>query len=256
MELQKQLPELQKRGLGVAAISYDSVDILKNFATRRGISFPLLSDQGSNVIRAFGIFNETVPQGPAFGVPYPGTYIVDRNGVVISKYFEEDYTERYTASEILVRQYGAAAGSAHSTIETKHLKLSSAASTGVVRPGQRIALTLDIEMKPRMHVYAPGAQAEYIPIDWSAPPGHLVAYPKPVMLRFEALNETSPVYQGEFRLFRDYTVPKSTKPGELVIEGSLKYQACDDRMCFPPQTVPLKWVLQVEPHDRERATAK
>ena len=61
MELESKLAEFRKLGLGVAAISYDSPDILKSFATRRGITFPLLSDEGSKVIRSFGILNAEVP---------------------------------------------------------------------------------------------------------------------------------------------------------------------------------------------------
>ena len=57
MELQDRLEELRGRGLAVAAISYDSEAILKDFAERRGITFPLLSDDDSAVITDFGILN-------------------------------------------------------------------------------------------------------------------------------------------------------------------------------------------------------
>ena len=62
MELQGRLPEIRKAGMGLAAISYDSVPTLADFSTRRGVTFPLLSDQGSVVIRQYGIFNTTVAQ--------------------------------------------------------------------------------------------------------------------------------------------------------------------------------------------------
>jgi hypothetical protein len=269
VELQAKLDDFRKRGLGVAAISYDSAAILKNFATRRGITFPLLSDSGSQVIRRFGILNEEVPPDtPFFGIPYPGTYIVNPQGRVIAKYFEEDFTQRYTASDILVRQFGAAAAAAHTTAETKHLTISASASADVVRSGQRIALTLDLEIKPGMHVYAPGVEGEYIPIAWTmaqteAVIVHPVTYPPSTKLRLAAIDETVPVYQGRLRLVRDITVgnDKKLKPvlgtgDELTVEGAFRYQACDDRMCYVPQTVPLKWRLHVEAHDRERAPSE
>ena len=79
-------------------MSYDSVAVLKSFADRRHITFPLLSDPESKIIRAFGILNETVKPGtPQFGIPYPGTFIVDAKGTVVSKYFEEDFRERVSA---------------------------------------------------------------------------------------------------------------------------------------------------------------
>ena len=84
MELRKQLDEIRKQGLGVAAISYDSPEILKRFREAgSGITFPLLSDEGSKVIRSFGILNEEVPAGTQFaGIPYPGTFMVDPSGHV------------------------------------------------------------------------------------------------------------------------------------------------------------------------------
>ena len=63
MELQDRLEELNNAGIGVAAISYDSVEILSNFAERRGITFPLLSDEESSVIADFGILNTVVAEG-------------------------------------------------------------------------------------------------------------------------------------------------------------------------------------------------
>jgi hypothetical protein len=267
VELQAKLNEFLKQGLSVAAISYDSPAILKDFATRRGITFPLLSDQGSNTIRAFGILNEAVPAGTPFaGIPHPGTYIVDPSGRVTAKYFEEDYTQRFTASDILVRQFGSAAGSAHATVDTQHLRLSSSASAGRVRSGQRIALTLDIELKPEMHVYAPGV-AGYIPIEWSMTPSdaivaHPMVTPPSKRLHLPAIDETVSVYGGSFRLVRDITIAKDAtlKPlldanGSLTIQGTFRYQACDNRMCYIPKSVPVKWTLQVEAHDRERVPA-
>ena len=264
MELQAKLAEFRKQGLGVAAISYDSPAVLKDFASRRGIIFPLLSDQGSNTIRAFGILNDAVPAGTPFaGIPHPGTYIVDPGGRVTAKYFEEDYTQRYTASDILVRQFGAATGSAHATAETRHLRLLSSASAASVRSGQRIALTLDIDLKPDMHVYAPGV-AGYIPIEWSmatseAIVAHPVVTPPSKRLHLPAIDETVSVYGGQFRLVRDITIAKDAKlkplldsNGNLTIAGTFRYQACDNRMCYLPLSVPVKWTLHVDAHDRER----
>ncbi|MXW34845.1 MAG: peroxiredoxin family protein, partial [Chloroflexi bacterium] len=58
MELQERLGELRAQGLGVAAISYDSQEVLAAFAERKGVEdVPLLSDDDSTAIRAFGIYN-------------------------------------------------------------------------------------------------------------------------------------------------------------------------------------------------------
>ena len=105
MELQGRYEEIRKQGLGLIAISYDSPETLKKFADSRGISFPLISDSGSAIIRRFGILNEQQQPGtPSYGIPHPGTFIVDRSGVVTARFFEDAYQERYTAAAILAAQ--------------------------------------------------------------------------------------------------------------------------------------------------------
>lgn len=108
-----------------------------------------------------------------------------------------------------------------------------------------------------MHVYAPGVQG-YIPIDLAitestAVAAHPAAYPPSKTLYMKAIDETVPVYTGQARVLRDITIAKGVQPGELTVEGKFRYQACDDKICFIPETVPLKWVLHVEALDRERA---
>ena len=43
---------------------------------------------------------------------------------------------------------------------------------------------------------------------------------------------------------------------ELMLHGTLRYQACDDRVCYIPATVPLQWTFRFEPLDRVRAPAE
>ena len=105
MELQGRYDEIRKQGLGLVAISYDSPETLKRFAESRAISFPLISDAGSAIITRFGILNEQQKPGTAsYGIPHPGTFIVDRRGVVTARFFEDAYQERYTAAAILAAQ--------------------------------------------------------------------------------------------------------------------------------------------------------
>jgi hypothetical protein len=265
VELQANLNNVRKQGLGLAAISYDSPAVLKSFAERKGIAFPMLSDGDSKTIRAYGILNETVPANSAqYGIPHPGTFILNPRGEVVSKYFEEDYRERYTASDILVRQFGEAAGAAKTVVETRQLRLSTSASLAAVKTGQRIALTIDVDLKPKMHVYAPGVVG-YIPIDWSIAESPAIkifpaAYPASKNLHLRVINETVPVYQGRFQLERDIIIgpdaavkPLLNDKGDLTIAGAFRYQACDDRTCYIPQTVPLSWTLRYEALDRQRA---
>jgi len=248
----------------VAAVSYDSVAILHNFAERRGIHFPLLSDPDSKVIRELGILNETLPKDtPFFGVPYPGSFVLNAQAVITAKYFEDDYRERYTSADVLMRQFGVIPEAAGNEVIGKQLKLEARASNIVVAAGQQVSLTFDIEMKPNMHVYAPGVEG-YIPIDWKmkesdAAAAHEVSYPPSEKLHLAAIDETVPVYRDHFRLTREVTIGQDAKvrplldsSGKFTIEGTLRYQACDDRVCYIPQELAVKWVMQYAEFDRQR----
>ena len=268
MELNNHRAEFAKLGLGLAAVSYDSVEVLHNFAQRRGIDFPLLSDGESKTIRQLNILNDTIPKdNAAFGVPFPGSFVLDARGVIVGKYFEDDYRERYTSADILARQFGLAPAAGKTEVQGKQLFLTASASNPTVAAGQRVALALDIELKPNMHVYAPGVDG-YIAIDWKmkesgAAVPHEVSYPKSEKLYLQAIDETVPVYRNKFRLTRDITMaPEATlKPlldqnGKFTVEGTLRYQACDDRLCYVPQELPLKWSFQFENFDRQRVPAE
>ena len=268
MELEHNREEIGKLGLGLAAISYDSQAVLHNFAERKGIHFTLLSDRDSKIIRELGILNETIEKSnPTFGIPHPGSFILDSKGAIVAKYFEDDYRHRYTAADLLMHQFGVIPDQAKSDVEGKQLKLTASASNAVVTVGQRVGLALDIELKPNMHVYAPSVQG-YIPIEWEmkesgADAVHEVSFPKYEILNLPAINETVPVFTGRFRLTRDVTIgdadkikPMLDRSGRFTLEGVLKYQACDDRICYIPQNLPIKWTLQFQDLDRQRVPAE
>ena len=167
-----------------------------------------------------------------------------------------------------MRQFEDAGGLTRTTTETKQLTLSAGASDRAAPPGARVVLVLDIDLKPGMHLYAPGVEGGYIAVDWQAPESkgwvaHPVTYPPSTMLHLPAINETVPVYRGHLRLMRDLTIGGNQDlktllgPGrELTVTASFRYQACDDRMCYAPRTLPLKWTFHIETLDSERAPAE
>ena len=100
VELQASLKEIEATGGRMVAISYDSAAVLKRFAAKSSITFPLLSDVGSKTIDAYGIRNKEAPERWS-GIPYPGTFIVDTNGVIRAKLFLEGYKERHAPEPLI-----------------------------------------------------------------------------------------------------------------------------------------------------------
>ncbi len=262
MELERSKELLKSKGYGVAAISYDSVEILANFSSRRNITIPLLSDPDSKLIKAFGILNDKVPPGPLAGIPHPGTFIVDQTGRIKERYFEDDYRERYTVAGILKERVESG------VTDLPRLRLNWSSSATQVRGGQHIVLTLDGTLPPKMHVYAPGVSQEYRPVKWTMNEDKAWKSGEPVFPVAKKMSlagdpELVPVYEGKFTITRELVLareqdlkPRISTEGDFAVEGAFQFQACDDRMCFPPQTIPLKWTLHLEGHDGQRVPSE
>ena len=133
--------------------------------------------------------------------------------------------------------------------ESKHAIIAASPAGVTAAPGGKIALFVEVTPKANIHVYAPGSK-DYIPITVkpdAAPQMKFgkVTYPKSEMMTFGG--ETVPVFQKPFRLTQDATLDKSAKPGSNVtVAGTVHFQACDDRVCYPPESVPISWSVMVK----------
>jgi peroxiredoxin len=101
VQLQADLKEFEAAGLPkVVGISYDCVDELAKFADKSKITFPLLSDAGSKTIAAYGLLNKEA-KGKADGTPYPGTMVLDKEGIIRAKLFVGGIIERHSKEALL-----------------------------------------------------------------------------------------------------------------------------------------------------------
>jgi peroxiredoxin len=277
--------------MGVAAISYDSQEILADFSRRRGITFPLLSDSDSEVIREYGLLNTVVadalgsgagdPDVEAdvakyvsvfganenqLGMAFPGTLVLDGEGRVTERFFEEYYQDRNTSASVLLSLGAGTPPVTAVEASTAHLELMAYPSNQSITVGTRFSLVVDVDPRPGMHVYAPGAEElgyRVISLDFGSTPEvqfEAVDFPESEIFYFEPLDERVPAYQGPFRLRREAVVARSAEAAEslsergtLPLTGSFEYQACDDRLCYPPVSVPLSFTLDFEQLDRTRA---
>ena len=283
LELQSQYDSLRKDGLGLVGISYDSQDILDAFSRQHGITFPLLSDVGSATIKRYGILNTVAEEGLGpkkddpdviarvklyvsangaterqRGIPFPGTFIVDRGGRVKARFFEDSYTVRNTVSNIRVRLNDVNASVVATRVQSAQLDVVTYPSDSAVAPGNRFAVVAQVTPHKGVHVYAPGA-ANYKVIDLKVLPRQYVRalapeYPPPEVYFFKPLNERVQTYQKPFTITQQLVLDGSAatrtalaNQTTLTIGGALDYQACDDRLCYDPVTLPLSWTVSLKP---------
>jgi hypothetical protein len=266
VQLQNAKERFEKQGIKLAAISYDSQAILKDFARRHKIDFPLLADPKSQAIRSFDVLNAEA-KGMTAGMALPGFFYIDPSGVIREKYFTQKYTDRLTANNLIAKLFPELGAEVSQNVAAPHLQLTLEQSDRSVIPGGRVNLIAEIELPPNVHVYSPGVQG-YKPIqlklhELSGIEFQPVSYPNSKTLYLEAIQERVPVFEGRFRISQDVTVTPArvreairsllAEKRKISITGDLIYQACDNTICYPPTSVPVKWELQVVPLDLQRS---
>lgn len=196
---------------------------------------------------------------------HPGFFYIDTQGIIREKFFESNYLDRFTPNDVIVKLFPELAEQVTEKVEAPHLQLSLAQSDRAVVPGNRVSLIAEIHLPAGVHVYAPGVQG-YRPIMLSIKPiadaaPVALTYPPSKVLDLEAIHERVPVFEGEFRIVYETRISSSRafiaslgNGKELAVTGELKYQACDERVCYPPASLPVSWKLEVHPLDGQRSS--
>lgn len=243
----------------------------------------MLSDVGSATIKRYGILNTVAEEalGPngkdpdvlaqvktyvsangaserTRGIPFPGTFIVDRSGRVKARFFEDSYTVRNTLSNIRVRLNDPSMSVPGTRIGSPQLDVVTYPSDAVIAPGNRFSVLAQITPRKGVHVYAPGAK-NYKPIQLKVLPARYTrtlppVYPPSEIYFFKPLNERVPTYQKPFTISQQVVLDgqASTRTAlanqtSMTIGGVLTYQACDDRVCYDEVTLPLSWTVGLKP---------
>ena len=255
------VPTLTANGIALFAISYDSVAILAEFAGKHGITFPLLSDEGSRAMRRLGLINEGVLEDHAFygikpnprhaDLPYPGVYVLDQAGVISHKRFHESYRERDTGAGLLGRVLDIAApvSGAEARIDREAVHVRGRLDSTTYAWFQKLNLLVDVEVAPGFHVYGDRAptgslalSARVEPIDgleigamvWPAPSQHVI----------DGLDEKFAVHEGNIRGAGSLTFTGAPGAGDHVVRVTVEFQACSDSLCLPPSSVTLELPIQ------------
>jgi peroxiredoxin len=265
VELQESLAEYERHGIAVFAISYDSVGVLKGFAEKFGIRYPLLADEGSVVIRRLGLLNERVPEHHAFygvpmrddvwGVPYPGSFILDEQGIVVERRFVDSYRVRETAVGVLERAFGGTSEvhGAEARVAGDGVLARAYLDSSTFRVFQRLRLSVELQIEPGLHVYGEPIPDGYVPLSVEVTPieglevGALEAS-APSPFQITGLDEQFFVHEGTVQVSLPLTFIGVTE--DQTLEVVVRYQACSATDCRPPEALqfrlPVTWLPHVE----------
>jgi hypothetical protein len=76
--------------------------------------------------------------------------------------------------------------------------------------------------------------------------GGQVTFPKPSQEKYEFADKPLSVFTGNIELTASFKVSANAPAGPGIAAGKLRYQACNNRACFPPKTVEISVPYQVQ----------
>src|SRR6516162_8661085 len=120
------------------------------------------------------------------------------------------------------------------------------ASTVSGKRNASVEARIPVSVLPGFHVNSNKPSEEYLiplKLTWTATgalePGAIV-YPKPTEEKYEFAEKPLSVLTGSFDIVANFKVAANASAGPGSAAGKLRYQACNNRACFPPKTVDVK----------------
>lgn len=115
---QSVLAKIRELGAELVAVSPQTKDYALSDVEKRELAFPVLSDLHNGVARQYGLvftlsdalkelqrkFNNPIPKfngDDSWELPMPGTFVIDREGIVRLAHVDPNYTKRLEPAAIL-----------------------------------------------------------------------------------------------------------------------------------------------------------
>jgi thiol:disulfide interchange protein len=130
-------------------------------------------------------------------------------------------------------------------------ELTPLVQTNAARAGTNVRLALQVRLAEGLHTNSNRPRDPLlIPIVLALqPPAGVTAtevvYPPPTDLRQEGADQPLAVFEREFTIGVQVALAADLPPGEVVVPATLRYQACDEKVCYPPVAVTTAWTLPV-----------
>ena len=237
--------------------------MLEAFAREYGITYDLLSDEGSAVIRELGLVNEHIAAQQAFygrdvderhvDLPYPGSFVLDEGGVVVQRLFEQSYRPRPSAGYLFRQVSGVPAEAARSaTSERGPVAITAWLDSAYFRPLEIRELYVELRIADGWHVYTEPIPDGFTPLavevraDAELASGP-AAIPEGHPFTVEGLPEQFAVLDGACLITVPLQLPGAKlrldgrpraqpgAPGPVTLDVEVTYQACSATECLPPE---------------------
>jgi len=253
VELQQGLKAFKDGNIKLYVVSYDAIGALREFRSIYRIEYPLLADEKSEVIDEYGIRNFHVrpDEVPYYGIPFPGTYLVDEGGIVTEKFFYRNAAQRRSAERMVDSALGQLLIGEVAAVEStspNDVKVEAwlRGGDGTLKVGLLRDLVIRFTLPAGLHMYdspvPTGMKATSIEVK-SSEGVHIGELEKPLSKELEVsfVDTSLRVWSGQvdFRLpvFVNgsvVSVVQGALQDEVQFTIALSYQTCSEQTCMIP----------------------
>lgn len=182
------------------------------------------------------------------GLPYPGTFTLDGDGVVVNRHFENSHRIRPTANT-LMSAVGGAGDRPVVTFESEGVAIAAWTDTDRMSANQLQSVNVSVSMADDVHVYVDPSPDGFRTLsvtvtgpDHLNPRGHDPVPGHPFTMA--GLDETFTVAEGDVTIrVPFYLEADRDTAGDdeqvLPVKVTVAYQACTSEVCFVPETAEL-----------------
>lgn len=239
----------REAGVKLYAISYDEPDALADYAQAHRTTFTLLSDPDSEVIESFGILNTLIPPDdhPWFGIPFPGAYVIDEAGTIVTKFFEHNFAIRPGPEQMLAAALGRSFEAPPTRGPVESVSVEVVFDGDLLPVGVTREIVATFRVPEGQHLYGQpvpdGLTAASIELDdVEGILGYALHTPPTLAGTGQALE----VYEGDvvLRLPVAQNARNMQKDDDgrfVTVSGRVSWQSCDENECFLPDSVPFEF---------------
>ena len=125
------------------------------------------------------------------------------------------------------------------------------ADRSAYQAGEAVRLAAVVEVEERWHINSNKPAQEYLiptELELDLPPGSgtpSFIYPPDNAYQFPFETEPVLVYDGRFNIVAEFLLPGDLAVGDLPVNATLRYQACDDRQCVAPTSAQTQLQLTI-----------
>lgn len=120
-----------------------------------------------------------------------------------------------------------------------------------MKRGAEVEIRLKAQLQQGYHVNSDKPTDDFLiplKLTWAKDPlqTEQIIYPMPQMEKYAFSPNPLSVYSGTFEIATKFKAAPAAAPGPAIMNGKLRYQACNSKECLPPKTIDVAVTVDIQ----------